>query len=108
MRTMDKTFSLFPLIITDAISAGIASIKTALSGSVTVIAARIPIEPAPAPSRSEPYNSPDFSLIEENAAAIISPVKRTAPKEQRSKELYRAVVFSPMKALQDQKVSDLR
>ena len=76
MRTMDKTFSLFPLIITDAISAGIASIKTALSGSVTVIAARIPIEPAPAPSRSEPYNSPDFSLIEEKRSGYYQPCKK--------------------------------
>src|SRR3990170_5417409 len=48
----------------------------AFSGGVMLNKNRMTIEPVPAPMRSEPYNSPDFSLIMENADAIQNPKKR--------------------------------
>ena len=53
-----------------------AIIIIAFSGAVMLNKNRMTIEPAPAPRRSEPYNSPDFSLIMENADAIQNPKKR--------------------------------
>ena len=58
-------------------ASAIADIRnTALSGLTLLIKRRITNEPLPAPKRSEPYNNPILSLINENALAILRPKKK--------------------------------